>query len=126
MGVSLDPHDRWSTAPRIYWLWAGVLLPAAAWAAQLSVLYGMSAAVCAPPRAWPFYVVSLAALGLSGWGGRISFTLRQASSDEPEDAPDSMGRGRFMATGGMLLSAVFSLAILAQIIPILLLDPCHY
>lgn len=126
MGLSLDAQDRWSTAPRIYWLWAGVLLPPVAWALHLNIAYAMSAAVCSPPVRWPFFLVSAIALGPALGGGWISWRLRRDTADEPEDAPTSRARGRFMALSGVLLSVIFSLSILAQTIPVLVLEPCPY
>lgn len=126
MGVSVDPHDRWSTLPRLGWLWAGVLLPPVAWVVHLSITYAMASFVCHPPVTWPLYLVSVAALGLSLWGGWISRGIRQASADETGDAPNSTARARFMAQSGLLLSGIFSLAILAQTIPMFVLEPCRF
>lgn len=124
--VSLDPHDRWSTTPRLAWLWAGVLLPPAAWAVHLTAGYAMAAFVCEPRAAWPFYLLSIAALAVALWGGWISRGIRWDSADEPEEAPTSRARGRFMALSGVLLSGLFSVAILAQTVPIFVLEPCRY
>ena len=126
MSVSLDPNDRWSTAPRIYRLWAGVLLAPLAWTAHLGAAYAMSAAVCSPPASWPFLLLSAAALGVALAGGAIAWGVRDRTADEPEDAPTARARGRFMTLAGILLSAMFSLAILAQAIPIFVLEPCTY
>lgn len=126
MDVSLDPHDRWSTAPRLRLLWTGLLLPAAAWVAHLGVVYPMASAVCAPSSRWLFYAVSAAALALALAGGWVAWSIRRTTAREPEDAPNSRARGRFMAFGGMLLSGIFSLAIVAQTIPIVVLEPCRY
>jgi hypothetical protein len=126
MGVSLDAQDRWSTPPRIHRLWAGVLLPPVAWAAHLTAAYPMSAALCSPSWLWVFYAASLVALSVSVGGGLVAWRVRREAEGEPETAPSSRARGRFMALGGVLLSGMFSLAILAQAIPLFVLEPCRY
>lgn len=126
MGISLDPQDRWSTAPRIYRLWAGLLLAPLAWAAHLTLVYAMSSAVCSPPVLWPFFLASAAALATAIAGGWIAWGVWKRSEYEPEEAPTSRARGRFMTLGGMLLTGLFAVAIVAQTIPMFVLVPCQY
>jgi hypothetical protein len=123
--IRFESTDRWSTAPRIYHLWAGVLLAPLAWALHLGVGYALSAAVCTPPTRWPFFLLSGAAFAVAGTGGWIAWRVRRDTGDEPEDAPDARARGRFMTVAGILLSVMFLLAIAAQTIPMFLLEPCR-
>lgn len=126
VNISLDPHDRWSTPPRLRRLWMGILLPAAGWVAHLGIMYPLAASACSPSTIWVFFVVSAAALAMALGGGWIARGVRERTADEPEDAPGSRARGRFMALSGLLLSALFSTAIVAQTIPMFLLEPCRY
>jgi len=126
VGVSLDPHDRWSTSPRVAWLWAGVLLPPFAWTVHLGIAYALSGGLCESRAMWPFYLLSAVTLGIAAAGGWIAHSIRRGTADEPEEAPNSRARGRFMALSGVLLSVIFMLAILAQTIPMFVLEPCRY
>ena len=126
MGISLDADDRWSTPPRVHRLWSGVLLPPIAWLLHLSLAYAMSAVVCTPPVMWPFFVLSAAALAVAIAGGGIAWRVKRDAAGEPEHAPTSRARGMFMAVCGIMLSAVFALAIVAQTIPMFVLEPCQF
>jgi hypothetical protein len=123
--VSIDASDRWSTGPRVYALWAGVLLAPIAWALQLTIAYAMADSVCTAPGTILYYVLTGGALAAATAGGVIAWRVRQQPYDTSEEAADSVGRGRFMALSGMLLSLVFGLAIVAQTIPLLMLPPCR-
>src|SRR5690606_9900923 len=114
------------TAPRIYRLWAGVLLAPVAWAVHLCVIYAMSSFVCTPPVLWPFYLSSGVALLVALAGGWTAWGVWKRTEDEPEEAPTSRARGRFMTLGGLLMTGLFVIAILAQTIPMFLLEPCRY
>lgn len=68
---------------------------------------------------------TLAALAVAVAGIYLAWSSWHiAGSEWPNDEAGPMPRGLFMAMSGLILSAFFALVIIAQWIPILLLDPC--
>lgn len=123
--VETHPRDRWSTPPHIVRLWMGVLLAPAAWAMHFTISYALSGFACAPPQSWGLHLSTVVAAIIALGGGYLGWAVRRETAEEPEGASDSMARGRFMATAGVVMSALFLLVILAQAIPLLLLEPCR-
>jgi hypothetical protein len=123
--VSDDSRDRWSTLPEIRSLWAGVLVAPVAWALHLLIAYALSNTACATPGTWVLAAVTGGAFAASLGGGYVAWRMRSSLPHEPEEASDSLGRARFMANGGLILSALFAGAIAAQAIPLALLRPCE-
>ena len=102
-------------------LWIGMLLPPAAWLAQLQALYLSSEFGCATSNFTRNHIVVVIALIVSviGWG------LAWREWTKSRDANTDRGtRVRFMALIGVLTGALFSLLILAQWIPTLMGVPC--
>lgn len=100
-------------------LWAGVLLPPAAWAISLCVNYFLSSVAC--DGAWPLslHVVTVVSLGIVVAGGVLAWRVRT------DDATDGSGREQFMAIGGLALAAIFAFTILAQWWPAFWIEPCR-
>ena len=112
--------DPWSTPPRLYRVWAGVLLAPAAWAVHLTVGYALAAMLCTPSGYLALVALTAIAAAVAAAGGYLAWSLRSKAA---ETGGDSERRGRFMAVAGMLLSVLFLLAILSQVIPLAAL-PC--
>ena len=95
-------------------LWLALLLPAAAWAADLQLRYALVQWACANHREWTLTLFSAPLLLIAivcaviGW--------RYANDDHP--------RIRFMALGALALGFAFSLAIIAATLPDFFLRPC--
>jgi hypothetical protein len=94
----------------------GVAAGPSAWIAQLVIGYGVSSYVCypgdTPRRDLPgsgehglLLAINLACLAVALAGFAVSFTARRR-------LPAGDGRGRFLATCGLLSAATFSIAIL--------------
>jgi hypothetical protein len=108
------------------WLWLGFLLPPVAWAIQLQTVYLTSEYGCQSNDFMPNNVVSVLALMFALIGGLVSWwnwldSGRKWKSDEA----GPVARSRFMAILGILMSALFTLAIFAQWLPKLVGVPCE-
>jgi hypothetical protein len=56
----------------------------------------------------------------------VGFRLWKLAGEEwPTEGGGPVSRTRFMAVGGILLSLFFTLFVIAQGIPTLILSPCH-
>src|SRR3954452_501942 len=95
-------------------LWFALLLPPAAWAADLQLRFALIQWACANGREWTLTLFSAPLLLLAivcaviGW--------RHANDDHP--------RIKFMALSALALGFAFSLAIIAATLPDFFLRPC--
>jgi hypothetical protein len=106
-------------------LWAGILLPPAAWFLSQQISYILVLWACASRRQFALPLVTLAMLLPAGAGGVMAWRSWQRTKQDPAYKAGSMLlRNRFMAFGGILSSGMFSLAILAQAIPSFILSAC--
>ena len=106
-------------------LWIGMLLPAIAWSVSLEVIYLSSEYGCASSNFTFNHVAVVIAFAASLLGGVVAWREWTASgSGYDEDGGDQNSRRRFMALLGILGSALFSIAILAQWMPTLMGVPC--
>ena len=102
-------------------LWIGILLPPAAWLAQLQALYLSSEYGCTTSNFTRNHIVVVFALivSLIGW----AFAWREWTKSRDVNSGGRM-RHRFMALIGVLTGALFSLLILAQWLPTIMGVPC--
>jgi hypothetical protein len=120
-------------------LWFGLFGAPVAWSLQLLASYSLVAHGCYPdaePMAMPVVpglrtlvlgtgAAALAVALLAGGSAWRSWRATQHGDGGQEALLEAgEGRTRFMAVAGMLLSAVFVLGILMNVVPLLLLRPC--
>ncbi|HKQ40162.1 MAG TPA: hypothetical protein VJ063_18970 [Verrucomicrobiae bacterium] len=105
-------------------LWFGNLGGAVAWALHLHVLFVISPWICGLHTEWPIHVASLALLTLTAWAGIVSAVHWHKSPRVHEHLEAAPDRARFMAVIGTLINIFFFLVILAQWIPVFVVDPC--
>jgi hypothetical protein len=126
-------------------LWFGLFGAPAMWSLQLLASYALVAHGCYPdaqpmtlpvmPGLRPLVLgVAVVALAVALTAGGLAWRSWRATrhegegvgerNGEPEVALEVGGRTQFMALAGMLLSAVFVLGIVMNIVPVLLLRPC--
>jgi hypothetical protein len=124
--MTVDRRTDIPDAREIRALWAGLLLAPAAFLLNLEVAYALVPAACSAGSRLRVHLVHLLCLLIAAAGG---FTAWQAwrSSGEiwPGEEGGRLGRSRFMAGLGLLLSGLFVLVILAQWIPSFVLNPCQ-
>jgi hypothetical protein len=105
--------------------WFGLLTAPVAWLVQFQLNYALVRWVGLHQTYWPLYLVSavflLIALGAFGLSYR---NLQVAKQGGVGDDHANM-RGRFFATVGMMVSALFSLLIIVQAIPNFVLKAEH-
>jgi len=88
-------------------LWIGLLAGPIAWASAQQVRYAIVVYVCRNHAHWLMWLVTLAALLITAFGGFCAW----------RGWTDSTPRVRFMALGGLSISALFALAIISAAIP---------
>jgi hypothetical protein len=121
-------------------LWFGLFGAPVAWSLQLLASYALVAHGCYPdaePMTMPVVPglrtlvlgTGVAALALALLAGGSAWRSWRATQHEHDDGHEALleageGRTRFMALAGMMLSAVFVLGIVMNVVPLLLLRPC--
>jgi hypothetical protein len=106
-------------------LWFGVLAGPLTWLWTELIGYAMVRWSCAEHTRLVLHIVVLAALiivvvaGLTAWR-----RWRAAGSEWRDEMGGPVGRTRFMAMGGMALSTIFALLILAQGFTTVVILPC--
>jgi len=116
-------------------LWMGVLLAPAAWILTEAVGYYMAARSCEAirglPLAGPRYpMLAQAALGIgalivAGIGLAIAISnLRRVNGRPVGTEATALGRARFMAYGGVLVSVMFLGGIVMFVLPALIVNAC--
>jgi hypothetical protein len=112
--------SRGRRAARSAALWFGLFGASVAWAVQEIVGYGLTSDPCAQPSqvtpAVGTSVIVSAALTLAGAAALVVATgaWRRSAAD----------RSRFMALGGILVSALFLMALAANLAVLFLVPPC--
>ena len=106
-------------------LWGGLLLGPVAWISHQQVSYLLVYWACGSGGMFVFHVLTILLLLLAGLGVYLAWTAWRHSGPEWADEGGTVSdRSRFLALTGLLLNGLFSLVILAQWLPTLLVDPC--
>lgn len=123
--MTATPNDK-SEARRNYAEWLGLLAGPIAWALNLQTNYILVQSATATGNVLPLYFTNLFFFAIAVSGGilswRIAGRLKHESSDAP---PKDLNRQRFLVHLGMLSSALFALIIVAQTIPVSMLNPAQ-
>jgi hypothetical protein len=108
-------------------LWTGVLGAPILWAIQLESIYSLSRFVCHRPWVEKLQHVGNAGLLLLAIGCCIhAFVDWRRLHDAESTGPGAEGRSRFMSVLGMMTSTLFILLMIAEWVPLFLIDPCVY
>ena len=110
-----ERHVKLHIRPSSVALWTGALAGPIAWAAALQSRYALVKYVCMNHAEWIMWAITIAALLVTGFGALCSW--RGWVDDTP--------RMRFMAIGGLFISGMFALAIIAMAIPDIFLRSCE-
>ena len=124
--MTVDQRTDLPDAREIAALWTGLLLPPAAFLLNLEVAYALVPVACSSGATLPVHLVHLGCLILALVGGVFARRCwRATGSTWSGEEGGRLGRSRFMAGLGLLVSALFALVIVAQWIPSFLLSPCQ-
>jgi hypothetical protein len=105
-------------------LWTGILVGPTAWAADLLTRYALVHWSCGSKQTAVLNLVSLIALLLVTGAGAVAAWALSALPSRPTDGGHPLDRSRFMALGGIAMSVLFALAIMAGAFPQWVLDAC--
>ncbi|MBV8809837.1 MAG: hypothetical protein JO033_14275 [Acidobacteriaceae bacterium] len=107
-------------------LWTGVLAGPIIWLFSFEANYALAPWACIFQAKLALYIVSIVALALAAASGLLAWRQwKQLGQEWPGDGGGALPRSRIMAIGGVLLSAMFFLVILAQAIPEVILGACQ-
>lgn len=121
-----DPRTDVPDAPEIRALWAGLLLAPTAFLLNLEVAYALVPTACSSQNRLLVHLVHLVCLLIAATGGFIALrSWRVGGETWPGEQGGRVGRSRFMAGLGLMLSGFILLVLLAQWIPSFVLNPCQ-
>ena len=107
-------------------LWTGILAGPVAWLLQFQIKYALVPWACASGHVFVLHLVTFGGLAIAAAGGFVAWREWQRSGREwPKTTGGPQMRSRFMAVLGLLISVLFFIVILAQGIPIFVLNPCQ-
>jgi hypothetical protein len=99
-----------------FYAWLGILGPPTIWLTNFEIIYARVLPACAIKSNVWLIVASLISLGLIAGCGFLAIR-------ELDDPAENKAR-RFMARVGVMSASLFALVTIAQIIAMLLMDPC--
>jgi hypothetical protein len=123
--ASLDEHGWFSSGQGVTLLWLGLLAGPTAWALDLLISYAAVKWTCSSQHTAALHLITVGALLITAGGAAASWTVFQRTPEPSHaDGPRPVDRGKFMAMLGLLVSAMFALAMIANAVPRVLLDAC--
>ncbi len=106
-------------------LWLGLLAGPVAVLLQLQINYALVPRVCSSGREWALHLVAFLALAVTVVVGLLSWrNWRRTGPRRADDGAGVVPRSRFMAAVGILISALMTLVIVAQWLPIFIYGTC--
>lgn len=97
-----------------------------AWLLELQLHYMLVPWACLTGEHFVLHLITIGALLIAALGGALAWQgWRQSGRVWPDGSGGVAPRSRFMAVMGLLLSLLFFFVILAQGIPIFVLNPCQ-
>ena len=120
------PRDEASPVSRLA-LWAGALIGPIAFLVLLLINYQLVMWSCSAqaPGRWPLHLASLLALGAVVYAGFLSWSNSERTGRALEDeGGGAVPRSRFLATLGLMMSALFFFVLLAQWMTTWFMSPC--
>lgn len=105
-------------------LWASILAGPIVWLASYELIFALSGWSCAHGKA-ALYIVSAIAFAISAGAGFLGWAeFRRLGNEWPSDGDGAVPRAQVMAVGGILLSGISCLVIVAQGIAEAMLGRC--
>ena len=111
---------------RDFALWTGVLAAPIVWLISFEANFALAPLACTLETKLALYIISICALALAAGSGLLAWKQwKELGQEWPGEGGETISRARIMAVGGVLMSAMFFLVILAQAIPEVLLGACE-
>jgi hypothetical protein len=108
------------------WLWAGMLTAPLAFLLHLSANYALVTQLCQSTHKLASHLVTVLFVLVSAAGGFISWRNWEAAGRKwPGEEATVSERSRFMAVVGLLVSALVVVALVWQLVPQFIFDPCQ-
>jgi hypothetical protein len=105
--------------------WSGILTGPIVWLVNLQTTYALVHWACLHKQMFPLRLAALFFLALTAAAGIVSLNIFQKLKDEARvTPPEDIARQRFMVILGMMSSALFALAIIAQGLATFFINPC--
>ena len=102
-------------------LWTGMLTAPIAWAIQFLIIYALVMHVCKVQNTRSLHLTSIVFIAIGFASGILSWwNTGQARQSVEEERESTLFLGRL----GILTSAMFTLIMIAQVIPTFFIDPC--
>ena len=121
-----EAEGEFSRTRGVLWLWAGLLTAPLSFLLHLQVNYMLVTQLCQSEHKIVLHLVTLAFLLVAAGGGFIAWrNWESAGRKWPAEAGSVTERSRFMAVVGLLISLIIVLALIAQLIPQFIYDPCQ-
>ena len=121
MGSTAGKEEGHGDALKHLLLWVGTLTAPIAWAIQFLIIYALVPHVCKVGASKSLHITSLTFIVIGIVAGILSWWnlgQREHSFEEERESITFLGRL------GMMTSAMFTLIMLAQVIPTFFIDPC--
>jgi hypothetical protein len=107
-------------------LWTGVLGGPVVWLLSFEANFALAPWACTFDAKLALYIVSVVALVSAAASGLLAWRQwKDLGQEWPGEGGGVLPRSRIMAIGGVLLSAMFFLVILAQALPEIILGACQ-
>ena len=106
-------------------LWCVILAGPIVWLISFEAIFALAPWACIFQNKLALYLISLVALVLAAVSGFVAFREWKTLRKEAAPIDDSLPRSQSMALGGILMSGMFFLVILAQAIPAVVLSACE-
>jgi hypothetical protein len=107
-------------------LWIGILAGPIVWLLSLEANFALVPWACVFQAKLALHIVSIVALILAASAGVLAWRQwKNLGKEWPGSGGGALPRSRVMAVGGVLMSAMFFLVILAQAMPTVLLSACE-
>ena len=118
--------DEFKETRGIVWLWAGMLTAPLAFLLHLEVNYALVTQLCQSEHKLAMYLVTVLFVLISAAGGFISWrNWETAGRKWPGEEATVSERSRFMSVVGLLVSALVVVALIWQLVPQFMFDPCQ-
>jgi hypothetical protein len=105
--------------------WAALFAGPLAWFIDQQASYRLTISACESGSSLMLHVVNILALIAAASGAGLGFRRWRERSPVSNESDQAASHARFLSLLGLMLSGISILPILAQMIAVLILDPCQ-